>query len=298
MVHRQHDQGAATARGRASGRTTSAGRCCRAGELAAADRGDRDPRPDLEPDDLREGDRRRQRLRRADRATCCARARAPREIFEAVAVEDIRDACDLFRPLYDASDGRRRLLLDRGLAGGGPRRRATRARSRRLWDAVDRPEPDGQDPRHGRGGAGDRGDAGRGHQHQHHPALLDRATTSGWPAPTSRRWRSGWPPDKPIDRIASVASFFVSRVDTAGRQAARREDRGGGDEATKERLRGLKGKVAVANAKLAYAKFQEIFDGERFARLRGGRRRRSSGRSGPAPAPRTRPTATSSTSRR
>ncbi|HZI18441.1 MAG TPA: bifunctional transaldolase/phosoglucose isomerase [Pyrinomonadaceae bacterium] len=71
-----------------------------------------------------------------------------------------------------------------------------------------------------------------------------------------------------VDRIASVASFFVSRVDTAidsdleyrARHAATPEER--------RRLESLCGRAAVANAKLAYRKFREMFHGEKFAALR------------------------------
>ncbi|MCA1564849.1 MAG: bifunctional transaldolase/phosoglucose isomerase [Acidobacteria bacterium] len=73
---------------------------------------------------------------------------------------------------------------------------------------------------------------------------------------------------KPVDHIASVASFFVSRVDTAidtdleykARHAATPEERA--------RLEGLMGRAAIANAKLAYAKYKEIFHGARFSALK------------------------------
>src|SRR5918998_1107083 len=61
---------------------------------------------------------------------------------------------------------------------------------------------------------------------------------------------------EPIDRSASVASFFVSRVDTKVDKAL--------EELGREELRG---RAAVANAKLAYAAFRELFSGERWARL-------------------------------
>jgi transaldolase len=60
-------------------------------------------------------------------------------------------------------------------------------------------------------------------------------------------------------RVASVASFFVSRVDT---EADKRLESIGTDEAL-----GLRGKLAIANAKLAYQKYNEIFSGERWERL-------------------------------
>src|SRR6266536_259047 len=73
---------------------------------------------------------------------------------------------------------------------------------------------------------------------------------------------------KNVDHIASVASFFVSRVDSMidtdldykARHAATPEE--------KTKLENLQGKAANANAKLAYAKFKEIFHGERFAKLK------------------------------
>lgn len=70
----------------------------------------------------------------------------------------------------------------------------------------------------------------------------------------------------PLQRIASVASFFVSRVDTLVDPLLQDQlGAAGGESARQERLLG---KAAIANAKLAYARFREIFDGERFAALR------------------------------
>jgi len=65
---------------------------------------------------------------------------------------------------------------------------------------------------------------------------------------------------EPIDKIASVASFFVSRVDTEVDKAL---DAIGSDEA-----KALKGKIAIANAKVAYGHFANLFGSEQFAKLR------------------------------
>jgi transaldolase len=73
---------------------------------------------------------------------------------------------------------------------------------------------------------------------------------------------------KPIGRIVSVASFFVSRIDTAvDRQIEERIARldSPKEKAEVERLRG---RIAIANAKMAYQIFKEVFHGERFAALR------------------------------
>ena len=73
---------------------------------------------------------------------------------------------------------------------------------------------------------------------------------------------------KSVDHIASVASFFVSRVDTAIDADLEYKARHASTPEEKARLEGLCGRAAVANAKLAYEKYRQIFHGERFAALR------------------------------
>jgi transaldolase/glucose-6-phosphate isomerase len=73
---------------------------------------------------------------------------------------------------------------------------------------------------------------------------------------------------KSVDHIASVASFFVSRVDTAIDTDLEYKARHAATPEEKQRLEGLCGRAAVANAKLAYEKFKEIFHGPRFAALK------------------------------
>jgi transaldolase len=65
-----------------------------------------------------------------------------------------------------------------------------------------------------------------------------------------------------LDRVASVASFFVSRIDTAVDKKLEETAKGGHTEAAK-----LTGLAAIANAKLAYEKFQQLFSGARWAKL-------------------------------
>ncbi len=73
---------------------------------------------------------------------------------------------------------------------------------------------------------------------------------------------------KSVERIASVASFFVSRVDTAIDSDLEYRARHASTPEEKARLEGLLGRAAVANAKLAYQKFKEMFHGERFAEMK------------------------------
>lgn len=69
-----------------------------------------------------------------------------------------------------------------------------------------------------------------------------------------------------LGRIASVASFFVSRVDAAVDKWI--EAKAAKDPSKQEALLALRGKAAVANAKLAYADFEQIFESERFQKLK------------------------------
>ena len=91
-----------------------------------------------------------------------------------------------------------------------------------------------------------------------------------------------------LSTIHSVASFFVSRVDT---EVDKRLDAIGTDEAD-----ALRGEAAVANARLAYAAYEEVFASERFGRLCATPAPTRSARCGPRPASRTSATPTPSTS--
>ncbi len=87
----------------------------------------------------------------------------------------------------------------------------------------------------------------------------------------------------PLERIASVASFFISRVDS--HIDPRLQAIGTTDALA------LAGQAAVANARLAYAQFLQVFGSERFARLKA-KARANSGLCGHPPAPKIQLTAT------
>lgn len=71
----------------------------------------------------------------------------------------------------------------------------------------------------------------------------------------------------PIDEICSVASFFVSRVDTLVDKMLEARLSSATSEADQKKIKSLLGKAAVANAKIAYRKYKEIFSGKRFLAL-------------------------------
>ena len=181
------------------------------------------------------------------------------DIFETVAATDVREACDLFLPVYEQTagqDGFVSLEVSPRLAHDTE---ATIAEGRRLWAAVERPNLLIKVPGTQAGVGAVRTLLREGinvnvtllfslesHErvmHAYTEALEERAAAG-----------------EPVGGIASVASFFVSRVDTA---VDKQLDAKGDD-----RARALRGKIAIANARLAYAQFREHFDGERFAPLK------------------------------
>jgi transaldolase/glucose-6-phosphate isomerase len=177
----------------------------------------------------------------------------PLKVFEDLAIVDIQMAAETLRPVYDAAEGADgfvsfevdpRLALD--TAG-------TIEAARRLWARIDRPNVLIKIPGTTEG------------LQAIEQAIADginvnvtllfaveayAAVMAAYQRGIERRVEAG----EPVDRIASVASFFVSRVDSA----------------VDARLPGgapLRGTAAIANAKLAYERFRELFSGERWERL-------------------------------
>lgn len=189
------------------------------------------------------------------------------EIFEAVEVADIRNACDLFRPLYDETDGADGFVSIEVAPSFARDGEGSLTEARRLWASVDRPNLMVKIPGTAEGVPAIR------------QALIDginvnitllfsienyERVAQAYIAALEARHAAG----QPVSRIASVASFFVSRVDTLVDKKLEEKITATENPAERERLQGLIGKVAIANAKLAYASFQETFQGPRFAELR------------------------------
>jgi transaldolase len=189
------------------------------------------------------------------------------ELFEALAVADIQAACDKLRPIYESTNGLDGYVsievsphLVHDTAG-------TIAEAHRLHDEVNRPNVLVKIPGTDEG----------------LPAIeqclaegisinitlifsLDyyEKVANAYLNALEKRVAAG----QPIDKLASVASFFVSRVDTlVDKLLDEKIKTASGAEKTK--LEHLRGKAANANAKLAYQKYLELFHrGERFARLK------------------------------
>jgi transaldolase len=180
------------------------------------------------------------------------------EGLRAVTAMDVRNACDVLRPVYDATggvDGRVSIEVDPRIAHEADR---TVAEARALWWLVDRPNlfikiPATQEGLPAISQVLSEGISvnvtlifGLSRYDAVMEAFLDgmerlRATGGD------------------LTKVGSVASFFVSRVDT---EIDNRLDKMGGDEAA-----ALRGKAGVANARLAYQHYEQVFGGERWKAL-------------------------------
>ena len=180
----------------------------------------------------------------------------PKEIFLALARDDIRAACDVLRRVWDdgnGKDGWVSLEVDPNLARDT---QATIDEAARLHDLVDQPNLLIKIPATREGLPAIEQTIANGipvnvtliFSLERH-----REVAEAYVRGLERLIESGGDPSK----IASVASFFVSRVDT---EADRRLDEIGGPEE-------LKGTLAIANAKLAYQTYEEIFSGPAWERL-------------------------------
>ncbi len=187
------------------------------------------------------------------------------EIFWDLAIEDIQAAADLLRPLYDESnkgDGYVSLEVNPYLAHDTT---VTLSEAKRLWKRVNRPNLMVKIPAtlEGLPAIKDAIEAGINvnvtliFSRERYAAVME-AYISG----LENRAAKGLP----IDSIASVASFFVSRVDTkVDGYLNGMIDRGG---ARSEKAAKFLGQAAIANARLAYNDFKIIFGSERFAKLK------------------------------
>ena len=190
----------------------------------------------------------------------------PGALFERLAVTDIQDGADALRPVFEQTQHRDGfisievspyLAMDTG---------ATIDEARRLWRSVGRDNLMVKIPATKPGLPAIQAMTAEGVNinitllfSQKVYAEVAEAYISG----LEEFARKGGDPQK----VASVASFFVSRIDTMVDDALDARIAGAPDAATKQRLAALKGKVAIANAKLAYQMYKGVFSNERWQRL-------------------------------
>jgi transaldolase len=190
----------------------------------------------------------------------------PWQLFELVESDDVRTACDQFRSVYEQSggtDGYVSIEVSPNVANDAD---ATVEEAHRLWKLVNRPNVMIKVPGTEEGSKALRKLIAAG---------LNVNVTLLFSVEAYQRvieaYLSGLEDRMKVGgdlrNIASVASFFISRVDSEvdARLDALIQT---ADDASRSRLGALKGKAAIANAKLAYALFQRHFSGERWERLR------------------------------
>jgi len=187
------------------------------------------------------------------------------EIYEHLAVEDIQAATDLFRPLYDETeggDGYVSLEVSPYLAYDTEK---TAAEAKRLWDLVNRPNLMVKIPATQPGLPAITQSIAEGininvtliFSQVRYMEVMD-AHLAG----LEQRLQAG----KPLEGVASVASFFVSRIDSKVDKNLEEIIRQEGPIAAL--AASLRGRLAIANAKLAYEKFKEVCASERAVTLK------------------------------
>ncbi len=186
-------------------------------------------------------------------------------LYEKLAIEDIQTATDALRSVYaatDKRDGYVSLEVSPALAHEGE---GTLEEARRLWKAVDRPNLMVKVPATDVGYDAIKQLISEGININ--VTLLFsqeayRKVAEAFVAGLEKRAADG----KQLSHVASVASFFVSRIDSlVDSQIEEKLKTATGDE--KSLLQSLLGKIAVANAKMAYQAYEEIFSGERWEKL-------------------------------
>ncbi|RVU14782.1 bifunctional transaldolase/phosoglucose isomerase [Methylobacterium oryzihabitans] len=185
------------------------------------------------------------------------------DLYEGLAIADIQAAADVLRPVYDASkgsDGFVSLEVSPYLALDTAE---TLAEGRRLWAAVKRDNLMVKVPATPEGLSAIRDLTAEG-VNVNITLLFAQdayeAVANAYIEGLERFAASGGD----VGRVASVASFFISRIDAAVDKLLDQRIAQGGDRAA---LEGLKGKVAIANAKLAYQRYKRLFAGLRWDAL-------------------------------
>ena len=189
------------------------------------------------------------------------------QIFEGLAVRDVQGAADVFRPVFDrtgGNDGFVSIEVQPGLARDTA---GTIAEAKRLWTSCNRPNVMVKIPGTAQGLEAIRASLAAGininitllfsveryvQVAEAHLAAMEERISKGLP----------------VDKIRSVASFFVSRVDT---NADKKLDAvaKSGDAAKAAAARALRGRLGIANARLAYEAFERIVASPRFQALKG-----------------------------
>ena len=187
-------------------------------------------------------------------------------VFEKIAIRDVQDACDIFKSVYTDSkrrDGYVSLEVSPYLANDT---KGTIDEARRLWKSVDRPNVMIKVPATPEGLPAIRQLLEDGLNINITLLFAQSAyeqVAEAFLAALEARAAKGLD----ISHIASVASFFVSRIDSLVDGKIDEKIKAGADARQTALLESVRGKVAIANARLTYKKYQELFGGPRWKAL-------------------------------
>ncbi|MGA7613665.1 MAG: transaldolase [Thermoanaerobaculia bacterium] len=188
------------------------------------------------------------------------------EIYEAIVTRDIGDAADIFRPVYDRTGGTDGFVSLEVRPGKANDTQATIDEVEHFWKKLSRPNLMMKIPATPEGLPAIEESIARGYNVNITLIFardVYRQVIEAYLRGLERRLAAR----QPIGRVASVASFFVSRIDSkVDKRLEKKIETASGKQ--KEELSALLGRIAIANAKLAYQTFKEVFGSDRFARLR------------------------------
>lgn len=186
------------------------------------------------------------------------------DIYQTLTTEDVRDAADLFRPLYDESGGGDGFVSYEVSPKLADDAEGTLEEARALWRLIDRPNLMIKVPAT---------QAGLGVIRQLISEGINVNVTLIFGLPRYKLvaeayidgLRDRLAKGESVEGIASVASFFLSRIDALLDPKLEEMQKEGGE--TGEKAGSLVGEVAIASAKMAYVAYKEMFEGEAFADL-------------------------------
>jgi transaldolase len=195
-----------------------------------------------------------------------AEGKSAQEIYEALAMTDVKTVADMLRPTYHQTGGQDGFVSIEVSPYLAHDTEATLTEVRRLWRSIERPNLMVKIPSTQEGIPAIRQALSEGininitlifsieNYHQVVEAYLS--------ALEERQARH-----MDISHIASVASFFVSRVDVLVDKLLEGKIKATSSYAEQQQLRGLQGKIAIANARMVYQEFKQLFSGPRFGAL-------------------------------
>ena len=191
----------------------------------------------------------------------------PKAVYEAIATRDIQEAADVLRTVYDETDGRDGYVSLEVSPYLAHDTEGTVAEARRLWNTVARENLMIKVPGTSAGVPAIERLIGEGIS-VNVTLLFAREAYEQVAQAYIRGLAKAAADGRDVARIASVASFFISRIDSLVDDTLMKRMETAGD-GEKERLRALMGKVAIANAKVTYKRYKEILQGEGWQALAG-----------------------------